>query len=59
MPLLDLIVVLVVVGVVLWAVNQFVPMAPPFKTLINVLVVVFVCLWLLRAVGFVGPRVGP
>jgi hypothetical protein len=54
MNLIQLLVVLVVVGVILWLVNTYIPMQPPIKTIINVIVVLFVCLWLLSAFGIVG-----
>ena len=51
MPLIHLVVVLVVVGLVLWLINQFIPMAGSIKTILNVVVVVFVILWLLNVFG--------
>ena len=38
----------------LWLVNQYLPMQPPFKTLVNVVVVIAVVLWLLAAFGVLG-----
>ena len=54
MPLLTIIIVLVVVGVALWAINTYIPMAKPVRTILNVVVVVFLCLWLLQAFGLIG-----
>jgi Fe2+ transport system protein B len=51
MPIIDLIVILVVIGVLMWLVNSYVPMAEPFKKILNVIVVVAVVLWLLSAFG--------
>lgn len=51
MLLVDLIVALVVVGVVLYLINSFVPMDANIKKLLNVAVILFLVLWLLRAVG--------
>jgi hypothetical protein len=51
MPLLQLIVVLVVVGVLLWLVNRFVPMAGSIKSILNAVVVIGVVLWLLNVFG--------
>jgi len=45
---------LVVVGVVLYLINNYVPMAAPIKTIINVVVVLAVCIWLLRVTGIVN-----
>ena len=46
MDLISLIVILVVVGVILWLVNTYVPMQPQIKKILNVAVVIFVLLWL-------------
>lgn len=57
MDLISLIIVLVVIGVVLYLVNNFIPMDPKIKTILNVVVVLLVALWLLRML--VGPLVIP
>ena len=49
--MIQILVVLVVVGVALYLVNNFLPMAAPFKTVINVVAVLFLILWLLSAFG--------
>jgi len=54
MPLINLVVVLIVVGVALYLINRFIPMASSIKTILNVLVVVVVCVWLLQATGLWG-----
>jgi hypothetical protein len=54
MPLINLVVVLIVVGVLLYLINRYIPMASSIKTILNVLVVVVVCIWLLQAVGLWG-----
>ena len=51
MPLLNVVLVLVVVGVVLWLINRFIPMAGSIKTILNVVVVIVVILWLLQVFG--------
>jgi hypothetical protein len=51
MPLVQVIVVLVVVGVLLWLINRFIPMAGSIKTILNVVVVIIVVLWLLNIFG--------
>jgi hypothetical protein len=51
MPLINLIIVLVVIGLILYLVNTYIPMAAPIKTIINVLVVIVLCLWLLSLFG--------
>lgn len=54
MPLVNIVAVLVVVGAVLWAINAYVPMAKPVKTILNGVVVVILCLWLLQTFGVIG-----
>ena len=51
MPLINLVVVLIVVGVLLWLVNSYIPMAGSIKRILNVVVVIAVVLWLLNAFG--------
>jgi hypothetical protein len=51
MPLINIVVTLIVVGVLLWAVNRFIPMQSSIKTILNVVVVVFVIIWVLKAMG--------
>jgi hypothetical protein len=55
MPLLNLIVPLIVIGVVLWLINNYIPMASSIKRILNVVVVVIVAVWVLQAVGLWGP----
>jgi hypothetical protein len=54
MPLISIVLVLIVVGVVLWLINNYIPMARPIKTILNVLVTVTVAIWVLQAVGLWG-----
>lgn len=54
MPLIHIIVVLVIVGVLLWLINTYIPMARPIKTILNVVVVIMVILWLLSVFGLIG-----
>ena len=51
MPLIHVIVVLVVVGVLLWIINRFIPMAGSIKSILNAVVVIAVVLWLLKVFG--------
>jgi hypothetical protein len=46
--------VLIVFGVVLYVVNQTLPIAPPIKTIINAVVVLLVIAWLLSALGLMN-----
>jgi hypothetical protein len=54
MPLLNIVVILIVVGVALGLINRFIPMASSIKTILNVVVVVVMCVWLLQAAGLWG-----
>ena len=54
MPLLNVVFALIVVGVALWLINRFIPMASSIKTILNVVVVVAVGVWVLQAVGLWG-----
>ena len=51
MPLLQVVLTLIVVGVLLWLVNQFVPMQDSIKKILNAFVVIAVVLWLLSLFG--------
>jgi predicted membrane protein len=51
MPLLNLVVVLVIVGVILYLINRYIPMAGSIKTILNIVVVCAVCVWLLQSLG--------
>ena len=51
MPLLQILMVLVVVGVLLWLVNRFIPMEGTIKSILNAIVVVATVVWLLNVFG--------
>jgi hypothetical protein len=54
MPLLTILVVLVVVGVILWLINNYVPMDRKIKSILNVVAVIVVVIWLLQVFGVLG-----
>ena len=54
MSLINLVIVLIVVGVLLWLVNNYIPMDSKIKSILNIVVVVAVVLWLLQAFGLLG-----
>ena len=54
MPLIQLVIVLVVVGLVLWVINSYIPMQATIKKILNVVVVIVVILWLLSVFGVIG-----
>lgn len=51
MNILTILIVLIVVGVLLWLANTYIPMDKKIKTIMNVVVVVFLIIWLLDAFG--------
>lgn len=63
MPIINLIVVLAVVGLLMWLINTYIPMAEPYKKIMNIVVIVAVVIWLLNVMGLLGslgnvPRLG-
>ena len=52
MPMIQVVETLIVVGVLLWLVNRFIPMAAPIKSILNAVVVIAVIVWLLNGYGF-------
>lgn len=54
MPLIQVVLVLIVVGVLLWLINQFIPMAGSIKSILNVVVVIAVIWWLLNLFGILS-----
>jgi hypothetical protein len=54
MPLISLVVVLIVVGVLLWLVNTYIPMDGKIKSILNAVVVIAVVIWLLQVFGLLG-----
>jgi predicted membrane protein len=58
MPLINIVIALIVVGVALWLINNYIPMASSIKTILNVVVVVAVAVWVLQGVGVWGQITG-
>ena len=54
MPLLTILIVLIVVGVILWLVNTYIPMDRKIKSILNAVVVIVVIIWLLKAFGLLS-----
>ena len=54
MPLVNVVIALIVIGVGLWLINTYIPMASSIKTILNVVVVVAVVIWVLQSVGMWG-----
>jgi hypothetical protein len=51
MSLFNILILLIAVGVLLWLVNNYIPMDSKIKSILNAVVVIVVVLWLLQAVG--------
>ena len=58
MPLVNIVIALIVVGVGLWLINNYIPMASGIKTILNVVVVVAAAVWVLKVVGLWGTVAG-
>ena len=54
MSLISLVITLIVVGVLLWLINTYIPMDAKIKTILNIVVVICVVLWLLNVFGVLG-----
>ena len=59
MPLVQVMLLLIIVGVVLWLINRYVPMAGSIKSILNAVVVIAVIVWLLNVFGLLAgvPRI--
>ena len=58
MPLINVVITLIVVGVLLWLVNAYIPMDGKIKQILNGVVVIAVVIWLLQAFGLLGSLSG-
>jgi hypothetical protein len=58
MPLVNLVIILVVVGVILFVINNYIPMDRKIKSILNIVVVIVVILWLLSVFGVIGSLSG-
>jgi predicted membrane protein len=54
MPLVNVVLTLIVVGVLLWLINSFIPMQSTIKSILNIVVVIAVVLWLLYGFGIIS-----
>ena len=54
MTLVQIVVVLVVVGLVMWLINTYIPMAGAIKSLLNIVVFVVILIWILQTFGLIG-----
>jgi hypothetical protein len=54
MPLLNVVLTLIVIGVILWLINTYIPMQSTIKSILNIVVVIAVVLWLLYGFGIIS-----
>jgi predicted membrane protein len=58
MPLINVVLTLIVVGVLLWLINRFIPMQGTIKGILNLVVVIAVIIWLLYGFGIISSSHG-
>lgn len=54
--MIEMLLILIAIGIVVYFINEMVPMAPPFKGLFNAVVCLLVVIWLLRGFGLIHMR---
>jgi len=54
MTLVNIVVILVVIGLVMWLINTYIPMAAAIKSLLNIVVFVVMLIWILQTFGLIG-----
>ena len=54
MTLVNIVVILVVVGLVMWLINTYIPMAGAIKSLLNIVVFAIMSIWILQTFGLIG-----
>ena len=57
MPLVNVVFFLIIIGVVLWLINRFIPMAGSIKSILNAVVVIAVIVWLLNVFGYMSTNI--
>lgn len=54
MSLLNIVLILIIVGILLWLINRFIPMDYKIKMILNIVVVIAVIIWLIKGSGLLG-----
>lgn len=54
MPILTILIVLIVVGVLLYLINNYIPMDRKIKSILNIVVVIVLIIWLLKVFGLLN-----
>lgn len=55
MSIITIVLVLIIVGVALWIINTYIPMAGSIKSILNIVVILCVIVWLLSVFGLIPP----
>jgi predicted membrane protein len=55
MPIVNIVIALIIVGMALWLINRYIPMASGIKAILNVVIVIAVSVWVLQSTGLWGP----
>ena len=58
MTLVDIAVILVIAGLLMWLINTYIPMAAAIKSLLNIMVFVVLLIWVLQSLGIIGGIAG-
>ena len=58
MTLVDIAVILVIAGLLMWLINTYIPMAAAIKSLLNIVVFVVLLIWVLQSLGIIGEVAG-
>lgn len=58
MTLVDIVVILVIAGLLMWLINTYIPMAAAIKSLLNIVVFVVLLIWVLQSLGIIGEVAG-
>jgi hypothetical protein len=58
MTLVDIVVILVIAGLLMWLINTYIPMAAAIKSLLNIVVFVVLLIWVLQSLGIIGRVAG-
>jgi hypothetical protein len=58
MTLVNIVVILVIAGLLMWLINTYIPMAAAIKSLLNILVFVVLLIWVLQSLGIIGEIAG-
>ena len=58
MTLVDVVVILVIAGILMWLINTYIPMAAAIKSLLNIVVFVVLLIWVLQSLGIIGEVAG-